>query len=385
LEHLRIKRFELKGHLTVQGALGFICLILLFGLLYAGLHPFHAPANRVAWIPGANALRFEEPGTIFSLGAIPPPDEGEVERSLEIWAQPGKIEDSSTLVAFYSPVSSRQVSLSQAQSDLEVRVQSSSAWRRAKGGRINIGDAFRDGRSAFWAVTFGRAGTTVYRDGVVVKRSPLRPSRGEFSGRLVIANSPIFSDAWSGVLLGLAVYDTALDRAQIVRHYASWTGKGAPALTSDDACIALYLFNEHAGRVVHNHARSGNDLYIPSEFLVLSQTILDPVWRAFNWSRGFWQDALINVVGFIPFGWCVCACFSAWGLRRPALRASALGAAVSLLIELIQSHLPTRDSSMSDVIDNLLGSVVGAVAYRGAIAREFDRVIRQALVALNRI
>ena len=120
--------------------------------------------------------------------------------------------------------------------------------------------------------------------------------------------------------------------------------------------------------------RSENDLYIPPKFLVLRQTVLDPVWRAFNWSRGFWQDAFINVAGFIPFGWFFCAYFSA---RRTALaRASrlAFGAAVSVFIELTQAFLPTRDSSMSDLINNILGSVLGAAAYRGAVARAFDRV-----------
>ena len=232
-------------------------------------------------------------------------------------------------------------------------------------------------------MTSGRSGTTVYRDGELVRRSALSPSAGEFSGRLVIGNSPIFSDSWSGVLRGLAIYDTALERAQILRHYSSWTRGEAPALTSDDVCIALYLFNEHAGRVVHNRVRSENDLYIPSKFMVLRQTVLDPVWRAFNWSRGFWQDALINVAGFIPFGCFFCAYFSARGLRPPALRASVVGAVVSVFIELMQALLPTRDSSMADLINNILGSILGAAAYRGAGGLAFDRVMSWIAGAVN--
>ena len=337
----------------------------------------------MAWVANADAVRFGEHGTILSSGSFPPPVSGGVERSIEIWAQPGKIKDSSTLVAFYSPASPRQLSLSQSVSDLEIHVQSSDAWRSVKGERTYIDDAFRNGKSAFWTVTFGQSGTAVYRDGALVRRSPLRPSISEFSGWLVIGNSPIFSDGWSGVLRGLAIYDTALDRTQIERHYSSWTKGGAPALTSDDVCIALYLFNEHAGRVVHNRVRSENDLYIPPQYMVLRQTVLDPVWRAFNWSRGFWQDAFINVAGFIPFGCFFCAYFSARGLRSPALCASALGAAVSVFIELTQAYLPTRDSSMSDLINNILGSILGAAAYRGVTARAFDRVMSRIVDAVN--
>jgi hypothetical protein len=374
---------EPDARVTTQAILGVICLILLCGLLYAGLQPFHTPANQVVWVANANAVRFGAHGTILSSGSIPPPAGAGLERSIEIWAQPGLIEDSNTLVAFYFPASQRQLSLSQEQNDLEIRVQSSDAWRRARAWRINIADAFRDGGSAFWTVTFGHSGTAVYRDGTLVVGSPVTPLRDEFSGRLILGNSPIFHDAWSGVLRGLAIYDTALDQRQIARHYSSWTRAKAPLLTARDACIALYLFNEHAGRVVYNRVNPENNLYIPPKYMVLRQTLLDPVWRAFNWSRGFWQDAFVNVAGFIPFGWFLCAYFSARRLRLPALRASAIGAAISAFIEVTQSHLPTRDSSMSDLIDNILGSIVGAVAYRGVIAREFDRVMSSIAGAMN--
>ncbi len=337
----------------------------------------------MVWVADANAVRLGEHGTILSSGTFPPPVSGGVERSIEFWVKPGKVKDSSTLVGFYSPLSPRQLSISQSDSDLEIHIQSSNAWRNVKTEKTYIDDAFRDGKSAFWTVTFGQSGTAVYRDGAIVRSSPLRPSIGELSGRLVMGNSPIFSDGWSGVLRGLAIYDTALDPAQIVRHYSSWTKGEAPALTSDDVCIALYLFNEHAGRAVHNKVRSDYDLYIPPNFTVLRQTVLDPVWRAFDWSRGFWEDAFINVGGFIPFGCCFCAWFSARKLPWPALCASALGAAVSLCIELTQAHLPTRDSSMSDLINNILGTVIGAAAYRGAGARAFDRVMSWIVDAAN--
>jgi hypothetical protein len=374
---------ESQARLTTRGILGFICLILLCGILYAGLHPFRALANQVSWVADADAVRFGEYGTILSSASFPPPESGGVDRSIEIWVKPGKVKDSNTLVAFYSPDSPRQLSLSQSESDLKIQIQTSTAWRSVKTAKTYVDDAFRDGKSAFWTVTFGQSGTAIYRDGALVRRSPLQPSISEFSGRLIVGNSPIFDDSWSGFLRGLAIYDTALDRAQIERHYSSWTKGGAPALTSDDVCIALYLFNERAGRVVHNRFRSEYDLYIPAKYMVLRQTVLDPVWRAFNWSRGFWQDAFINVAGFIPFGCFFCAYFSARGLHSPALRASALGAVVSLCIELTQAYLPTRDSSMSDLINNILGSLLGAAAYRGVTARAVDRVTSWIVDAVN--
>jgi len=320
---------------------------------------------------------------MLSSGSFPPPDYGGAERSIEIWAQPGKVEDSSTLVAFFDPASPRLLSLSQSISDLEIHLESSNAWRNVKTERVYVADAFLDGKSAFWTVTFGPSGAAIYRDGALVRRAPIMPSGSEVSGRLVVGNSPIFNNSWSGILRGLAIYDTALDETQIARHYASWTRAGSPALIADDACIALYLFNEHAGRIVHNAARLKNDLYIPAKYLVLRQTMLDPVWRAFNWSSGFWMDAFINVTGFVPFGCFFCAFFSARGLRLPALRAAILGAAVSVFIELSQTRLPTRDSSMSDLINNTVGSIFGAALYRGVVARALDRAMSWIVDTLN--
>jgi glycopeptide antibiotics resistance protein len=131
----------------------------------------------------------------------------------------------------------------------------------------------------------------------------------------------------------------------------------------------LYVFDEHTGNIIHNQVRSQDNLYIPPKYMVLRKTLLDPVWRAFSWNRGFWQDALIDVGGFVPFGCFFCAYFSVSGFSRPALSASLLGALVSLIIEVKQEFLPTRDSSMADVINNTLGSVIGAAVCRGCLAR----------------
>ena len=360
--------------------LGLICLILLCGILYAGLHPFHVPENQISWVKNANAVRFGDHGTILSSKPFPAPASGKAERSIEIWLQPGLIVDSNTILAFYPSDSPRQLSLSQSISDFAIRIQPSSAWRGAKAESLYVGDAFLDGKAALWTVTFAPSGTAVYRDGALLRISRFSPSNSEFSGQLSVGNSPIYYDSWSGILQGLAIYDTALNQTQIERHFSSWTNEKTPSIAPGDECIALYLFDEHAGSAIHNRARAGNDLYIPPKFMILHQTILDPVWRSFSWSLGFWEDALVNIVGFIPFGFFFCARFSALGLRSPALRAAVLGAGISALIELTQAKLPTRDSSMSDLICNILGAVLGASACRGALLERLDlglsRVVR---------
>lgn len=80
-----------------------------------------------------------------------------------------------------------------------------------------------------------------------------------------------------------------------------------------------------------------------------------------NWSR---LDLILNVVLFIPLG----AFLFAWLERHVqspvlALLATALGTGiVSATCEALQWFLPTRDSSITDLGTNVIGSVVGAAA-----------------------
>lgn len=70
---------------------------------------------------------------------------------------------------------------------------------------------------------------------------------GDCTGRLIVATSPVGNDPWTGRLKGLAIYHRELTPAEVVRHYETWTGKGQLDLTRKERCLALYLFQEHAG------------------------------------------------------------------------------------------------------------------------------------------
>ena len=346
-----------------------ICVAVLGVVLTLGLWPFHAPENGVAWLGNRNGLRFGKWSTVISSGAfrITSAESG-ASGSVEVWLQPRRIWDAGTFLAFYTPGNPHQFSLHQSEVSLELQTgirDDPYSTNPASLSSLYVRDVFRRPGQVFLTITSGIHGTAVYTNGVLAKTAPqFRLSARAFTGRLVLGDSPGQPDSWPGQLLGLAIYRRELTPAQVLRHYQTWTHGEQPGVSEDERNIALYLFGERAGNVVRNQAGPGMDLYIPEKDVVLDKIFLEPFWKEFSMSRRYWNAAFKNIVGFIPFGFCFCACLSARKVRRAALATVILGGLVSLTIEILQAYLPTRDSGTTDLFTNTLGTYIGVIAYR---------------------
>jgi hypothetical protein len=342
-----------------------VCIAVLCTILTLGLWPFHTPANDVTWLGDRNGLRFGRYGTAFSSGAFETASSSrdELTGSVEIWLQPARIWDSGTFLSFSAPENLFRFSLHQSQTDLRVQAAIEDGQNRRRG--FYVDDVFRRGRTAFITVTSGTKGMAVYVDGILARRAPqFRLPANQFTGRIVLGGSPGQEDSWKGRMLGFAIYDRELTQPQLLRHYETWTQTGRPDIPKDEGNVALYLFDEHAGNVVHSRVNSGADLSIPEKYVVLDQIFLEPFWKEFSMSQSYWSAALKNIVGFIPLGFCFFArLFVARRVKRPALTAILLGALVSLMIEILQAYLPTRDSGTTDIITNTLGTGVGVALF----------------------
>jgi VanZ family protein len=357
---------ELRRKLLSANSLGVICALILCGILVAGLWPFHRPQNEVSWLGDDDGLRFGKYATVLSSGTLRMRSSGdEASCSLEIWLRPSFIGPSSTFLAFSTPENPLQFSLRQSGPDLELQRDSRSQPYQARTAKLEVGHVFREAKRVFLTVTSGPQGTLIYVDGTLVRTSrEFRLAGNDCTGQLVVGDSPLESDNWSGQLRGLAIYNRQLTGEQVFRHYETWAAMGRPEVSEDERSVALYLFDEDGGRVVHNHAGSGIDLYIPERYLILHQVLLKPPWKEFEPSLGYLKDVLINIAGFIPFGFFFCAYFSAAGrLKRAALATIILGATLSLAIEILQAYLPTRYSGMTDIVTNTFGTWIGALAY----------------------
>jgi len=344
-----------------------LAALTLCGILVAGLWPFHSPKNQVHWLENENGLRFGRYGTILSSGLFEAVSSDGPSCSLEIWVEPARTWNTGTVLAFYSSSNPRQFSLQQNYTDLTLQLDIRDQHHPNKLVEMYVDDVFRKNQ-AFITVTSDGQGTAVYVDGRLVTRSlRFRLSINDLVGQLIGANSPLQHNSWSGQLRALAVYGSELNATQVAQHYEDWTRKGKPTFADDERALALYLFDERAGKIIHNRVRSGIDLYIPERYVVVHQTLLEPPWSEFHTQKGYLENVLINIGGFVPLGFSVCAYFSlVRGLRRPAVAAVIVGVIVSVTIEVLQAYLPTRDSGMTDIITNTLGACVGVLLYYAA-------------------
>ena len=164
--------------------------------------------------------------------------------------------------------------------------------------------------------------------------------------------------------MGLAFYNRALDTTEITRHYLIWMQGHAQQLTKTPGLTALYLFNEGAGQLIQDSSGNHHDVIIPAIFGPVQRDLLIPPWKDLSYYQPDYSDIFVNILGFIPFGFCF---FLHRHLREPRQRmANALlvilsGMMVSLTIEVIQAWLPNRVSSMTDFLTNTTGTLLGIV------------------------
>jgi hypothetical protein len=359
---------RVQSKIALGPTLLLLCILVLYGILVAGLWPFHAPTNEVTWLGDSDGVRFGNYGTVLSSGTFETassPDDTSV--SLELWLRPRLAEDSSTILAFFTPEHAIQFSLRQSKSNLALQKETQNEHIPGNGrGLMYLDEVFGDKKLRLIAIASGRSGTKIYIDGTLARtETQFRLSIRELAGQLVLGTSPVVNDAWSGELRGLAFYKQELTHAQVSCHFETWTRTGRPDLTNSEQTLALYLFDERQGIVVHDQSGSGVYLNIPKRYMILREKFLEPPWREFYPHWGYWKNVLINIGGFIPLGFFFCAYLTLAGkFSRPALITVILGAAVSVTIEVLQAYLPTRDSGITDIITNTLGTGLGVLLYR---------------------
>jgi VanZ like family/Concanavalin A-like lectin/glucanases superfamily len=339
--------------------------LVLGATLTAGLWPFSFQAeNSVAWSPEQGGLRFAGTGLVASKGEFEASDSDAADGcSMELWIEPGLSWGSSALLTFYRPGRTATIQIRQSGDDLVFAVYGAPAPRARR--QVFVDHVFRAGQRVLVTLVSAGGGLEIYVDGSLrTSATQLSMRRSDFTGNLILGNAHNGNMSWAGTFRGMALYERALNAAEIRENVRLWQQDRQQIARRSSPALALYLFDEGQGAVVHNTGRTGPDLGIPEKYSVAEPVLLVPLWTEFRASREYVKDLAVNVFGLLPLGFCSAALWTRLkGPRRCLLYATAFGFSVSLTIELLQAYMPTRSSGSTDLITNTLGAALGAWLY----------------------
>jgi len=339
------------------------------GLLTVGLWPFDfRPPNHVGWLNDRAGLSFQPDGIAYdpesadwSAGGGP---DQPASFTMELWLEQGQapVTDLFHILTIDDGDYPSGMILYQWKTELGLRVRdpaSHSGYRE-----VGPGSVLTPQTPRFITITVAPAGTTFYSDGTVLKHFPgFTVPNARLRGRLLLGNAAEGKHPWTGKLLGLAIFNRALDASEVAQQDALWTGHRTGQRAADSGLAALYRFDEGHGRWVNDLSTNRHRLLIPERYVVLHKRVLqlDPI------GLSDLDDIAINIIGFMPFGFIV---YRYRRLAKPDGRGRNLvwavcaGAILSLAIELVQAWLPNRTSSINDIFCNTLGTALGALIAR---------------------
>ncbi len=348
-----------------------ISLAICVCYFVVGFWPFNfRPQNRVSWLADGNGIHFEPHSIVHSQGPIDPgrassPSAPAGSISIELWLQPQREEGGNIfpILSLYDGQLPENLLIAQWRSSLLLRVPVWDAKGQRKYREVGIAALSRR-KPRLITMTSGPAGTFFYANGAQVKALPkllLRPQI--LKGELILGNSPAGRGGWSGNLFGLALYGLQLTGPDVLRHYEIWTARRASEIAPEPGLFALYFFDQCRGNTVSDRSGGGHTLVIPQTYRVTNKPVLElPRWESHP-SLSDIEDIVVNLLGFVPFGFFFFihrdAVRPARMFRNAAFTVVASGL-ISLAIELIQVYLPGRSSSLSDLMCNIGGGLAGA-------------------------
>jgi VanZ family protein len=359
--------------------LGFFCLAIAALTILAGLWPFNLwPANQVEWLKDRNGVHFYGRGIIVS----PPATTTRQDPLLfgtpitfEIWLQADGEPDSylTRILSLYGGEKTEDCFLGQWKSYLILRSntipENNQTFRE-----IAVKNALPKGQRRFITITSDEKGTCIYVAGKLERVIPnflFAPKGRKALYRMILGNSPRGKDYWQGNLFGVGIYQRSLTADQVSEHFQSWMNRKAVFPSEEKGQAAVYLFNERGGTRIQDQV-SRHDLLLLPRFTAPQKNIVTLPSKDSLLTRPSFEDTIINISGFIPFGLLTLSWLPSQKLTSPPyliLIVIFLGGLLSLAIELIQVYLPSPYSQLVDLLSNILGTFLGAFFFHSYISR----------------
>ena len=210
-----------------------ISVMMAAGLLMVGLWPFaFRPPNHAGWLKERAGLSFQPDGIAYdpepaswSAGSLP---DQPAAFTVELWLEP----DSEPATDVFNILSIDDggfpsgIILCQWKTELLLRIRDPAGDRGFR--EVGPSSALAGRTPRFITVTVDPAGTAFYLNGSLSGRFPACVVPGSWlNGRLILGNAATGKHPWTGRLFGLAIFNRALNAAEVAQHHALWTSRQA--------------------------------------------------------------------------------------------------------------------------------------------------------------
>ena len=361
---------------TSKGLL--ICLAaMLLGIFFFGLRPkdFYL-FNNVTWISNQNGIHVGKYGIAYTDSSFTSdrsssrlPDSG---LSVEIALKSGAVKDErfKFLLVLHNGDDSEQLLIGQWRSS--IILMNGDDYNGKQGiKKIGMRGTLLPHKIRFVTITSGEEeGTKVYIDGQLAAKKRdlfLKIPDGREETRLVVGNSVYGRHSWEGNIYGLAIYQYTITAKDAAFHFMRWSKERNFWFAKEDEPKLLYIFDEKTGETAFDQSGGNHHIKIPSIMKMLKRKMLVLPWHDIEFNRPLLQDIIINILGFIPLGFLLNILFinmTGFIKEHAFLISVSLCFVISLIIEIAQAWMPSRSSSMLDLILNTLGALLGAMCYR---------------------
>ncbi len=393
----------LKAHQNIKpiGRSAIALAVVLAGMVFAVLWPFNfRNDNDVRILPDGAGIELGRLALIYE--SKPAPTQSIIEfvratksMAIEICFQAGRnsTHGVDVLLAINDNHMPAICTIGQWRSHLVIRSRISPAAGGNRYTEIGAQDVFRKEEKQHLIISWDETdeefpGTTVWLNGKSVRtEAPFELIRGIErleNSRLTVGNSLDGENPWRGRIYALAIYSAGMKRQDVERRYLIWLTTGKFPLKRSENLIAQYSLNSLENRQMSNFVADRNHLVVPKEFRAPKKSVLSLPWLRGNLRIGFYIDTFMNILGFMPFGALVYRLASRIRkLRKPVAAATftiLAGGLFSFLIEFVQTYLPTRSSSLADLLTNIVGTAAGIVLFWAAASlarREQSARLRQ--------
>lgn len=291
--------------------------------------------------------------------------------TLEVWGSPEDITQKgpARIVSYSLDKGLRNFTLGQDKKNLVMRLRTTNTDLNGRSPEIKVEDVFNSSEPQHIVVIYDYSKEKVYINSK--KRAEIWGPGGRFTNwdpsyPFLLGNEATGNRPWLGSLFLVAIYNRALSESEIEQNYKAGRIQNDATKESGrviSGLVSLYLFDEKSGDMVFD--RSGIvpsvDLEVLTALEITGQSFLSSPYRNFELSAKQVIDISGNIIIFIPFGFLFHRAMSS--RYGSSLRISVLvfvsGALFTLCIESLQYFSLTRFSSMTDVVNNMVGTALG--------------------------